>query len=218
MLSDTLIKKIFCKSLEEVNRSKYYGTDKSFGCISPFSDKLRKESVSSGLSSCGYDLMLSQKIISLKKPLIQKVRDFFSMLVGLPVSEIDTHNLVSSQRYIGREVVIPSTGYVMAPGETVLGVSEEYIAMPDNIAGVAMEKSTLARIFLNVTVTPIEPGWKGFLTYEIKNNSDYGIRIYAGMGITQLTFSQLSGPVEVSYADRKGKYKDQEHAPVKARG
>ena len=210
MLADSRIKAVFGAPVEGCGIHK--------GSISDFSDHLveKRGTVSSGLSCCGYDLTLGSSIISLRKTRIARIKEFFAKAFFRKPHVIDTKNLRAST-CIGKEILIGKEGYVMLPGESILGVSQERIQMPLNIAGVAMEKSTLARIFLNVTVTPLEPGWEGFLTFEAKNNSDYPIRIYAGMGFSQLMFTTIEGHVDTPYNVRNGKYQNQPNRPVMAR-
>jgi len=58
-------------------------------------------------------------------------------------------------------------------------------------------------------VTPLEPGWEGFLTLEISNTTPLPAKIYADEGIAQLLFFRGQEEPEVTYADRKGKYQNQ---------
>lgn len=98
-------------------------------------------------------------------------------------------------------IVIPPKGFV-------LGVSQERFKVPRNITGVCMGKSTVARAGIIVIVTPLEPGWEGYLTLEIYNTTDMPVKLTPGMGITQLQFFE-GEPCRVSYDDRKGKYQNQ---------
>jgi dCTP deaminase len=60
-----------------------------------------------------------------------------------------------------------------------------------------------------VNVTPLEPGWEGYLTLEISNTTPLPAKIYAGEGIAQLLFLEGDEEPSVAYADRKGKYQHQ---------
>jgi dCTP deaminase len=60
-----------------------------------------------------------------------------------------------------------------------------------------------------VNVTPLEPGWEGYLTLEISNTTPLPAKIYAGEGIAQLLFFEGDEEPEVAYSDRKGKYQRQ---------
>ena len=84
--------------------------------------------------------------------------------------------------------------------------------MPNNVTAVCMAKSTLARIGATFQVTPIECAWSGYVTLEIKNETDHPIRLHAGMGVMQLIFHEGLAP-STTYADRGGKYQNQDSPP-----
>ena len=88
--------------------------------------------------------------------------------------------------------------------------------MRREVTAICMPKSTLARIGLCASITPIESGWSGYITIEMYNQTDYPIRVHAGMGIMQLLFSE-GEPCNVSYADRSGKHQNQPAVPIVAR-
>lgn len=95
------------------------------------------------------------------------------------------------------------------PGEFVLAASKEVFDIPDNIAMELKDKSTLARLGLQVFNTISECGWKGRLVIEIYNNSKSTIMLHAGMGIAQAVFHRLNVLPLRTYNDRKGKYQNQ---------
>ncbi|MBX3065148.1 MAG: dCTP deaminase [Anaerolineae bacterium] len=162
--------------------------------IEPFEDKLVREVdgkrvVSYGLSSAGYDLRLNNKF---------KVCDqrFFA--------ELDVKNLDASL-FIDVEVdrlVIPPHGFVLAE-------SVEKFNMPPDVLGIAIGKSTFARVGCVCNITPLEPGWSGILTIELSNTSPLPIAVYAMEGICQVIFFQTDDVPEVNYAMRNGKYNAQ---------
>ena len=61
-----------------------------------------------------------------------------------------------------------------------------------------------------VNTTPLEPSWRGRLVLEFSNSADLPVRIYANEGIAQVTFFESDEDCDVSYADRQGKYQNQE--------
>jgi hypothetical protein len=63
---------------------------------------------------------------------------------------------------------------------------------------------------LIVNVTPFEPEWHGFVTLEISNTTPLPARVYANEGIAQVLFFEADEECEISYADKKGKYQDQQ--------
>ena len=106
----------------------------------------------------------------------------------------------------------------LPPGGFCLGVTMEKINMPRDASVVCMGKSTVARNGVIVIVTPLEAGWSGYVTLEIYNTLPFPVRLYSGMGITQMQFfHDEAEQCDVSYADRGGKYMDQPCEPVPPR-
>jgi dCTP deaminase len=103
---------------------------------------------------------------------------------------------------------------IMPPHSFVLGHTVEKIKVPRDVSVVCMGKSTIARAGIIVTVTPLEAGWEGYVTLEITNTTDIPIKLWSGIGISQLLFQPGNEPCMVSYADRGGKYQNQPQKPV----
>lgn len=176
--------------------------------ISPFVSSVVREAVmpefdpnvpvkipSYGLSSYGYDIRLGER-----------------MLVDDGSGEDAIDVLRPDKKQSWREWEGPLD---LAPGQMALGVSVERIIVPPDVTVICMPKSTLARIGLEASITPLEAGWEGFVTLEIYNKSGNTIRLYPGIGIMQLLFLQ-GMPCETTYAQRGGKYMDQPALPVTA--
>ena len=187
--------------------------------ITPFVDK--KVSVnekgikipSYGLSHAGYDVRL-QPIYKVSKETYKKPldvsKDMSQAIDGLTNALDDINKTVvrdilhddSSDWYeevTGESVVIPPKGFL-------LGVTKEYITMPDNLSALLIAKSTLIRMGLFFSPTNIEPGWHGEVVVEIFNANPFPIRIYSDVGIGQIQFAKLSHPVKTPYT---GKYQGQ---------
>lgn len=98
---------------------------------------------------------------------------------------------------------------IMPPGSVALCEIMEHITMPLTAMAVAWGKSTDQRRFVNVTVSPLEPGWRGMLVIEIRNDSPFHQVIWAGEGIAQLVFLDLDHAPIVGYGDRPSLYQDQ---------
>src|SRR5690606_29984524 len=79
----------------------------------------------------------------------------------------------------------PDEGFILHPGEFVLGSTYELIGLPDDIAARLEGKSSLGRL--------------GLLTLELSNVSTLPIRRWPGMKIGQLCFFKLSSPSERPY-------------------
>lgn len=150
-----------------------------------------------GLSSKGYDIRLSNVF-----------REFAASDVP-----VDVCQECEDSEYI-TTIVPEGESFVLAPKSFVLGVSMEKFNMPANVSGDCMGKSTIARMGCIVFVTPLEPEWSGYLTLEIFNTLDRPVRLWPGIGITQIMFDLSEVPCETTYADRKGKYDNQPAVPV----
>lgn len=97
--------------------------------------------------------------------------------------------------------------YFILPGYSwALGVSVEYLNIPDNVEVLFIGKSTYARCGIIVNMTPGESGWRGHLTIEIINPGYLPVKIYANEGICQALFFE-GEPTDTLYGS--GKYQDQ---------
>lgn len=145
--------------------------------------------VSYGLSSRGYDIRLGSR---------------FKYLPAFPDVLLDPKHPPKLLEFTSTDpVVIPAHNFVLAE-------SYEEFDIPRDIMAICMGKSTYARNGVLVNVTPLEPEWRGVLTIEISNTSPVPTKIYPNEGIAQLMFFHNKNGCGVSYADRKGKYQDQD--------
>jgi dCTP deaminase len=95
----------------------------------------------------------------------------------------------------------PDEPFIVHPGEFVLGRTEEFIEMPDDLVSRVEGKSSLGRLGLIVHATAgfVDPGFKGTLTLEITNLTRVPIKLWAGKPIAQLSFMALDRPAERPY-------------------
>jgi dCTP deaminase len=95
----------------------------------------------------------------------------------------------------------PDESFVIHPGEFVLGRTEEWVELPDDIVARIEGKSSLGRLGLIVHATAgfVDPGWKGTLTLEITNLTRVPIVLWPGKPIAQLSFMTLDRPAERPY-------------------
>jgi dCTP deaminase len=91
--------------------------------------------------------------------------------------------------------------FVIHPGEFVLGVTLERVAVPDDVVARIEGKSSLGRLGLIVHATAgfVDPGFAGTLTLEITNLTRVPIKLYPNLPIAQLSFMALDRPAEVPY-------------------
>ena len=95
----------------------------------------------------------------------------------------------------------------------VLASTFEYFDMPNNLMGMVMNKSTWARMGVDVSrSTNLEGGWQGWLTLEITYSKLKPLKLYKGCGIAQIIFHEIAHPVNYS-----GKYNSQPNKPVPAK-
>ena len=161
--------------------------------ISPFSEKQRWNGISGGLDYHGYCITLGNQWSVMTAP------------------RIDTANIGASDKHIR---LITNETFTLAPNASVLAVSAERFIMPRNVMALSFGKSTLARIHIVTTITPIEAGWEGYLTIEISNKNKVSeVDLHASLPITQLVFFWVT---EGSGYD--GIYQHQQQVPTPALG
>ena len=95
----------------------------------------------------------------------------------------------------------PDESFVIHPGEFVLGRTEEWVELPDDLVARIEGKSSLGRLGLIVHATAgfVDPGFKGTLTLEITNLTRVPIVLWPGKPIAQLSFMTLDRPAERPY-------------------
>jgi dCTP deaminase len=111
-------------------------------------------------------------------------------------------DLADPPKNLTEHVVIDDGGsFVIHPGEFVLGTTQEYVELPDDIVARIEGKSSLGRLGLIVHATAgfVDPGFKGTLTLEITNLTRVPIILWPGKPIAQLSFMTLDRPAERPY-------------------
>ena len=158
--------------------------------ISPFKSKqVRRNKISFGLSSYGYDARVSSE---------------FKIFTNVNSEIVDPKNFKSSN-FITKK----GSACIIPPNSFVLARTVEYFKIPEDVLVVCLGKSTYARCGIIVNVTPLEPGWEGYVTLEFSNTTPLPAKIYANEGVAQFIFLKGNESPEVTYSDRKGKYMKQ---------
>lgn len=144
--------------------------------------------ISYGLSSYGYDFRVAPE---------------FKIFTN-------TYSAIVDPKNFDEKAFVDFTGdvCVIPPNSFVLARTIERFCMPTDVVGICVGKSTLARVGINCLVTPVEPGWEGFLTLEFANTTPLPAKLYANEGGLQINFYRGERP-RVTYADRGGKYQGQ---------
>jgi dCTP deaminase len=145
----------------------------------------------------------------------QTIRDLYGEDMISPffdTQQISATGLTYGLSSCGYDIRI-DRGLRLNPGEFALGSTIEQFSIPNNLMMRICDKSTWARrgIFLQTTVA--EPGWHGYLTLEITNQSTDKITIEDGDPIAQVIFELLDQPTDQPY---KGKYQGQRKGPQPA--
>ena len=160
------------------------------GMISPFVEKQTAEnSISYGLSSFGYDA---------------RVSDEFKIFTDVDSAIVDPKNFKSNS-FVSRK----SKECVIPPNSFALASTVERFKIPKNVLVICLGKSTYARCGIIVNVTPLEPGWEGFVTLEFSNTTPLPAKIYANEGAAQFIFLKGNEVPETTYDQRNGKYMKQ---------
>jgi dCTP deaminase len=153
--------------------------------------------ISYGLSSFGYDACLSPVGIQIYTNANAGVID---------PKNIDQDSLICSvlhEDHTGSFFYIP-------PNSFALCQTREYYKIPRNCIAFVAAKSTYARCGIVVNATVLEPEWCGTITLELSNTTTLPAKVYVNEGIVQIIFIQGDQECEVSYADRDGKYMNQQ--------
>ena len=150
---------------------------------------IRDRSISYGLSSFGYDA---------------RVSDEFKIFTNVNSEIVDPKNFKPTN-FVTKNV----SECVIPPNSFVLARTVEKFKIPNDVLVICLGKSTYARCGIIVNVTPLEPGWEGYVTLEFSNTTSLPAKIYANEGVAQMLFFQSDEVCETSYKDRDGKYQGQ---------
>ncbi|MGI8654993.1 MAG: dCTP deaminase [Pyrinomonadaceae bacterium] len=170
--------------------------------IQPFSAELVRETegrriISAGASSYGYDMRLADDGFRVFSPVHGREID---------PKHFDEDSLIEPPLRTAED---GSKYYLLPPHSYGLGVTVETFQMPRNVTGIAIGKSTYARVGLFLNTTPLEAGWTGRLVVELANLADLPLRVYVNEGIGQVIFLESDEDCDVTYEDRGGKYQNQ---------
>jgi dCTP deaminase len=160
------------------------------GMIEPFvENNIRKDVISYGLSSYGYDI---------------RVSDEYKIFTNINNSVIDPKKFDDKSfiNFKGDVCVVPANSFALAR-------SIEYFKIPRNVLTICLGKSTYARCGIIVNVTPFEPEWEGYVTLEISNTTPLPAKIYSNEGLCQVIFFESDEDCNISYKDKSGKYQSQ---------
>lgn len=98
-----------------------------------------------------------------------------------------------------------SEPFIIQPGEFVLGMTVEYVELPDDLVGSLEGRSSIGRlgIMVHSTAASIECGFRGNITLELSNMGKMPVALYPGMRICSVAFMQMTSPAEIPYYMKK---------------
>lgn len=116
------------------------------------------------------------------------------------------------EKYVHHQNIDRTTGYTLKPHECVLACSNEKIKMPNFCFGFLQTKGSLARLFvsLNCTDGQVDPGYRGKITFEICNLSNFEIVLKQGQEVGNLYIFKTSTSTE-AYS---GKYQEADQPTI----
>jgi dCTP deaminase len=143
------------------------------------------------------DLRLGRWFRSFKQTQTNSVR-----LVGPPSTGLaDPDHSRTKQHFVSF-----GEGFILHPGRFVLGVTLEWLRLPDDLSGYVTGKSSLGRHGLVIeTAAGLHPRFSGCLTLELANVGEVPLEICPGMEICQV-FLHKTDP---SGVEEKGKFSGQ---------
>lgn len=106
-------------------------------------------------------------------------------------------NLFSEKRKIRQQLEL-------RPGQSVITATKHQYRIPLDYFGLVQTKGTLARLFVSATCNDgqIEPGFHGYITLELINQSPWLIHIPIGSDIAQMYVFKCASPAEKPYHGR----------------
>jgi dCTP deaminase len=174
------------------------------------SDKDIKEAINNGkivvkpkpdfgtqLGSCSIDLRLGTK---------------FRVFNHSRVSVIDPYEAKSLDGLMSEVNIKESETFALHPGEFALAVTEEYLEMPDDMAGMLEGRSSIGRlgIVVHSTANTVDAGFRGNIALELANMGKIPVLLHPGMRICALSFHKLSTVAEIPYYKKSSaKYSNQ---------
>lgn len=135
--------------------------------------------ISFGQNSYGYDVTLANE---------------FTTYIGNTIVDPKNPTSLSVYNYITNEPY-----FDLEPNTAILAHTIEEVKMPPDVTGIVLGKSTYCRCGLLINTTPLEAGWCGQITLELRNLETHPIRLYVGEGIAQILFFKGNLPPKEVY-------------------
>ncbi len=98
-----------------------------------------------------------------------------------------------SERRTPEVVEDESDSFTLEPGDYVLVETVERVNMPPNLMARVLNRSTLFRCGCSLFNALVDPGFKGTLTFGLKNLSGRCFTVEKGARIAQMVFEEVDG-------------------------
>lgn len=110
-------------------------------------------------------------------------------------------------------------GFVLHPGEFILGTTVEAVRIPVDLVGRLEGRSSLGRLGLVIHATAgfIDPGFEGQITLEIQNIGNQPLLLRPYQRICQLCFVRMSKASQVPYHKKQDSKYHCQFGPVASR-
>jgi dCTP deaminase len=110
-------------------------------------------------------------------------------------------------------------GFVLQPGEFVLGTTVEAVKIPHDLVGKVGGRSSLGRLGLTIQTDAgnIDPGFEGQISLQIHNLGRQPLLLRPYQRICQLCFMKMSKPAEIPYHKKQDSKYHGQFGPVASR-
>lgn len=125
--------------------------------------------------------------------------------------------ILDAKRHNEIEMIeIPEDGYVLLPGRTYLGVTQEYTESHEHVPFLE-GKSSVGRLGIDIHATAGK-GDVGFCNHwTLEISVSQAVRVYEGMPIAQLIYFEVKGEVTNLYSNKaSAKYTKRSDKPVES--
>ncbi|MEX0616972.1 MAG: hypothetical protein WD231_04140 [Candidatus Woykebacteria bacterium] len=86
-----------------------------------------------------------------------------------------------------------SSTFTIKPAEFYLMQTVESVNLSDNIVAIPYPRSTLLRSGMWLLSTQVAPGYKGILTFGLKNMGNSNFKVEMGARVAHIIFSEIAG-------------------------
>lgn len=95
--------------------------------------------------------------------------------------------------------------FILHPSEFILAMTREYLELPDDLTGELEGRSSIGRlgVVVHSTAANIDAGFRGHIALELANVGRIPVKLYPGMRICSIAFSQLTSSAEIPYYKKK---------------